>query len=58
MRQVCNMIVKRNGVQEECERPSVHSQPCWCDRCEIDPVHLSIHWCAEHYDRFMMRSDE
>jgi hypothetical protein len=54
MRGTCNILVKRNGTLEECGKPSVYSQPCLCDRCDIDPgYHLPAHWCAEHYDRLM-----
>lgn len=49
MRGTCNILVKRNGAEEECGKPSVYSECCSCD---IDPgYHLPAHWCAEHYDR-------
>ena len=52
MRKVCDIIVKRNGAYDECGKPSVYSEPCSCDRCDIDPgYHLPSHLCAEHYDR-------
>jgi hypothetical protein len=52
MRGTCNMAVKRNGAYEACGKPSVYSQPCLCDQCDIEPgYHLPVHWCTEHYDR-------
>jgi hypothetical protein len=54
VRGTCNILVKRNGVYEECGEPSVYSHPCTCDTCEIEPgYHLPTYWCAEHYDRLM-----
>jgi hypothetical protein len=54
MRGSCNILAKRHGADEECGKPSVYSQPCSCDRCEIEPgYHLASHWCAEHYDGLM-----
>jgi hypothetical protein len=56
VRGTCNILVKRNGTQEECGQPSVYSEPCQCDTCYLDPgYHLPVHWCAEHYDRLMSR---
>ena len=53
MRGSCNILVKRNGT-EECGKPSVYSQPCQCDSCDVEPgYHLPAHWCAEHFDRLM-----
>lgn len=54
MRGTCNIAVKGNRADEACGKPSVYSQPCLCDRCDIEPgYHLPAHWCAEHYDRLM-----
>lgn len=54
MRGTCNILVKRNGAEEERGKPSVYSECCSCDRCDIEPgYHLPAHWCAEHYDRLM-----
>ncbi len=36
MRGSCNIVVKHHGADEECRKPSVYSQPCLCDRCEIE----------------------
>ena len=52
MRGTCSIVVKRNGVEEPCGKPSVYSQPCLCDTCDVEPgYHLPMHLCAEHYDR-------
>jgi len=51
MRGTCNILIERNGALEECAKPSVYSQPCQCDTCDVDPgYHEPAHWCAEHYD--------
>jgi hypothetical protein len=54
MRGSCNILAKRHGADEECGKPSGYSQPCSCDRREIEPgYHLPSRWCAEHYDGLM-----
>lgn len=48
------MAIKTNGNVEICGKPSVYSEPCSCDRCEVEPdYHLPLQWCAQHYDRLM-----
>ena len=47
MRGTCNVLVERDGIQEECGKPSVHSQTCLCDTCDLEPgYHLPTHWCV------------
>ena len=53
MRGECGIAkrLSRDGQPEWCGKPSVHTEPCNCDRCEAEPgFHHGLDLCAEHYD--------
>jgi hypothetical protein len=55
MRGTCNILVERDGAEEECGKPSVYSEPCCCCVCATDfEEQPLVHYCAEHFEELVI----